>query len=306
MAMLDRFRIGVHCSRGVGPRRGGRTRNEDNFLVAHRGRARFLEGGMEREVRTPNGSGLMLVVADGMGGHDNGALASAAAVQAMLKLYSRGRPRDPATTLVQFVRAAHSRLRQRAVASGAANMGTTLTVLWIIDNDAWWVHVGDSRLYHLRGGGLSLLTRDHIRAEFARRDGRPAPNRPEALSQSFIFGSRGLGDDDNIRVDPGVDSGHVALKAHDRFLLCSDGVCGVLDHDRVADGLALRGGISPAEAAQVLARSSMDAGTTDNITALVVQVDRVLALDDGTRWRLFDEPPTEPRLSRRRTSRSGG
>lgn len=300
--MDDRFRVGVHCSRGIGPRRGGRARNEDNFLVAHRGRARFLDGGAEREVRTQNGAGLMLAVADGMGGHDNGALASAAAVQAMLKLYGRGRPRDPGTTLTQFVRTAHSRLRERAARSGAANMGTTLTVLWIIDNDAWWVHVGDSRLYHLRGGGLSLLTRDHIRSEFAHRDGRPEPRQPGALSQSFIYGSRGLGDDDNIRLDAGIDTGRVPLKAHDRFMLCSDGVCGPLGHDHIADYLTPRAETAPTESAQVLARAAMEAGTTDNITALVVQVDRVLSLDDGARWRLFDEPPTEPRLYRPRSS----
>ncbi len=294
--MLDRFRIGVHCSRGVGPRRGGRARNEDNFLIAYRGRARFLEGGAEREVRTQNGAGLMVVVADGMGGHDNGALASAAAVQAMLKLYSRGRPRAPGHTLTQFVRNAHTRLRSRAASSGAANMGTTLTVLWIIDNDAWWVHVGDSRLYHLRGGGLSQLTRDHVREEFARRDGRPIPDRPGALSQSFIYGSRGLGNDLDIRLDDGIDTGRVMLKPHDRFMLCSDGISGALDHDRLADTLSPRAESTPTDAAGVLARSAMEAGTTDNITAIVVQVDRTLALDDGSRWRLFDEPPTEPRL----------
>ena len=298
--MHDRFRVGLHCSRGVGPTRGGRARNEDNYLVAHRGRARFLDRGVEREVRTANGSGLMVAVADGMGGHDNGALASAAAVQAMLKLYSRGRPRTPTDTLTQFVRQAHRRLRAKAVASGAANMGTTLTVLWIIDNEASWVHVGDSRLYHLRGGGLSLLSRDHTRSEFARRDQRPEPHRPEALSQSFIYGSRGLGDDDDIRIDVGVDSGTVRLKALDRFLLCSDGISGPLSHDGLADALTSGTGATPTETAGVLARTAMESGTTDNVTALLVQVDRVLALDDGSRWRLFDEPPTEPRLHRSR------
>jgi len=298
--MDERFRVGVHCSRGIGPHRGGRSKNEDNFLVATRGRARFMEGGIEREVRTEGGAGLMLVVADGMGGHDHGAMASGAAVQAMLRLFQRGRPRDTGATLTRFVRAAHTRLRDRAASAGATNMGTTLTVLWIIDNDAWWVHVGDSRLYHLRQGGLSQLSRDHIRAEFARRDGRPQPPRPRALSQNFMYGSRGLGDDDGIRIDEGVDTGHVRLQAHDRFLICSDGISGCLSHDRLADMLLPRGEVPPSEAAQVLARAAMESGSDDNVTALVLQVERLLALDDHAGWRLFEEPPTEPRLHRRR------
>lgn len=296
--MHDRFRVGVHCSRGVGPARGGRARNEDNFLVAWQGRARFLEGGIEREVRASHGAGLMVVVADGMGGHDNGAIASAAAVQAMLRLYNRGRPRDPATVLPRFVREAHHRLRDRAARAtqGGTRMGTTLTVLWILDNTAWYVHVGDSRLYLLRSGGLSCVTRDHVRAEFARRDGRPTPPQPAALSQSFIFGSRGLGCDSAVRIDEGIDSGGIELRPHDRFLLCSDGLYGRLTHNHLADGLAPRSDRPPRAVADLLAHSAMTEGTDDNVTAIVVQVDQTLLLDDSAAWRLFDEPPTEPRL----------
>lgn len=298
--MMDRFRIGVHCTRGVGPTRGGRANNEDNYLVAHRGRVRYLDGGAERELRTETGAGLMVAVADGMGGHDNGALASAAAVQALVRLYERGRPRDPADTLLRFVHAAHTRLKQRATTHGLANMGTTLTVLWIVENDAYWVHVGDSRLYLMRGGGLSQLSRDHTREEFARRDGRPIPSQPRSLSQNFLYGSRGLGNDAGIRIDAGVDTGHFALRPHDRLLLCSDGLVGGIRHDRLANLLQPRSEQSPQETAQTLARSAMESGSEDNITAVLVHVDDTLHLESGAGWRLFDEPPTEPRLPHRR------
>jgi len=286
--MDERFRVGVHCSRGIGPHRGGRKHNEDNFLIATRARAWFMDGGIEREVRADGGAGLMVVVADGMGGHDHGAMASGAAVRAMLRLYARGRPRDPGTTLTHFVRAAHTRLRDRAASAGAHNMGTTLTAIWIIDNKAWWVHVGDSRLYHLRNGTLFQLSRDHIRAEFARRDGRPTPPRPRALSQNFMYGSRGLGNDTGIRIDEGIDTGQIVIHEHDRFLLCSDGITGRLSHDGLAHILQPRGETPPSATAQWLARAAMEAGSDDNVTAIVVQIERLLALDDNTGWRLFE------------------
>jgi protein phosphatase len=238
----------------------------------------------------------MLVVADGMGGHSHGALASATAVQAMLRLYSRGRPRAPGVTLTQFVRSAHSRLRDRASSKGATNMGTTLTVLWVIDYEAWWVHVGDSRLYHLRGGTMTQLTQDQVRAEFARRDGRAMPSQPHALSQSFIFGSRGLGHDDNIRLDVGIDTGHLTLEAGDQFLLCSDGLSGAIGPEQMATILAHPPRSTATQTADLLARKAMAAGTTDNVTAMVLRVAKAPAIEDGTQWNLFADAPTVPQF----------
>jgi len=241
----------------------------------------------------------MVVVADGMGGHDNGALASAAAVQAMLRLYERGRPRDPSAALIHFVRSAHDRLRARAAVGGSTNMGTTLTVAWFFDNTVWWVHVGDSRLYHLRGDGLSLLTRDHVRSEFARRDGRPVPTMPDALSQSFIFGSRGLGDDAKIRLDAGLDSGRLRLMPDDRLLLCSDGVSAALHRHDLASILRPDQSGAPSTTATTLAEAAMEAGTTDNVTALVVHVGANVMQGEETQWHLVDNVPTEPLLQHR-------
>ena len=278
--MADRFHIGVHCSRGVGPHDGGREENQDNYLIAYEGRARFLDHDMEREIKTVGRAGLMLAVADGMGGHEFGALASATAIQAMLRLYNRGQPRAPGATLAQFVQRAHVALRARAMTKGAANMGTTLTALWVIENHVWWVHVGDSRLYHLRDGALSQLSRDHTRAEFARRDGRPLPRQPNALCQSFMYGSRGLGHDQRIRLDAGVDTGHFDLAPHDRLLLCSDGVSGALAHHEMGVRLTPSDRHTVSQVANDLAQDAMQAGSTDNVTALVLHMNHLLPADD--------------------------
>ena len=265
-------RVGVVSTRGIGPERGGRVRNEDNYLVVAHGRARFLRDGVEHTMDTP-GPGMMVVVADGMGGHEHGALASAAAVQAMARLVRAGRPVDPDLALHGFVVRAHRQLQLRARERGVGNMGTTLTVAWILGGRAHWVHVGDSRLWLVRDGALRQLSRDHTRGEFAERDGRGPPVSPQALTQNFIFGSRGLGDDDGIRVDAGMDTGTVPLQPGDRLLLTSDGVHGFLE----ARGIeaAVLSDPDPTKAARQVSEASIAAGSDDNITALVVSVDTV-------------------------------
>lgn len=244
---------------------------------------RFRDGSAERE-RLADGTGVLLAVADGMGGHEHGGLASGAAVQALARLHARGRPRAPEQTLRTFVLKAHTRLRDLARDRGAANMGTTLTCAWILEDSVYWVHVGDSRLYLLRDGALSLVTRDHTRREFAARDGRPQPQ-PNALVQNFIFGSRGLGDDAMVRIDVGRDNGSFALRAGDRMLLASDGVFGPLTHDQLRGGL--QSAVSATAAATTLAGGAMQAGGDDNVTALVLFV-RHLTTDQSADWRLYD------------------
>lgn len=274
--MRNKVTIGVVCSRGIGPDRGGRAANEDNYLVCRNGQIRFLENDDEKVVGA-DGAGILLAVADGMGGHDHGALASAAAVQATSLLFRRGIPGDVETTLHGFVLQAHRRLRAKAVERGADNMGTTLTVAWLVGAKAYWAHVGDSRLYHMRGEALHLMTRDHTRGEFARRDARHPPRDPGYLAQNFIFGSRGLGDDEGIRIDAGTDTGVLELKKGDRLILTTDGVSAFVEDHRIRD--AVREAPEPAACATWLLERAMAAGSNDNITAVVARIDDI----DGTR-----------------------
>lgn len=262
-------RTGVVCALGVGPHRGGRAENEDNYLVCHAGTARWLDGRAEH--REPvDGEGALVAVCDGMGGHRSGRLASTTAVRVLAKLYRSTRPIDPAGNLLRYVRDAHAQLHRRASANGPVRMGTTLTACWIVGDEAAWAHVGDSRMYLFRDGGVRLLTRDHTHNEFARRDGLPVVD-DDFLCQSFIFGSRGLGDDVGLRLESGVDSGTEPLRSGDRLLLCSDGVSSVLDDASLAE--LLGGHDDPQAAADALLAAALDAGSTDNITAVVVVVD---------------------------------
>jgi protein phosphatase len=214
---------------------------------------------------------VLLAVADGMGGHEDGALASAAAVQAFSLLWSKGRPEAPELALLRFVLKAHKRLHTTVARRGGVRLGSTLTGAWILDGRLFWVHVGDSRLYFYRNGVLVRLTQDHTHREFALRDQRPIPPDPDRLAQSFVYGSRGLGDDGGIRVDPGRDTGSRHLRQGDIVVLCTDGLSSFVDDRRIAD--ALREVPQPAACAEVLVERAIAHGSNDNVTVMVARVE---------------------------------
>ena len=184
------YRIGVVCTVGVGPDRGGRGRNEDNFLVCHDELVRYVDEGTEQREDCERGDGTVVAVCDGMGGHDDGHVASLTAAKVMSRLYRPGVPTNPERALLRYVRESHDALHSRAAESGPVTMGTTLIVAWLLHGTVSWVNVGDSRLYRLRDQQLELLTRDQTRNEFARRDqATMVPDEGDHLAQNFIYGS---------------------------------------------------------------------------------------------------------------------
>ena len=265
------YRVGVVCSPGVGPERGGREQNEDNYLVCQAGRAAWRVGDRE-QFEAAHGSGVLLAVADGMGGMEGGEMASTVAVRVMAKLYASGRPKDAETAMRHHVIDAHGKLHAQLSANGKrVRMGTTLTLAWLLGGHLSWVQVGDSRLYLYRDVELRRLTVDHTSREFARRDGRRADAYPEDLAQNFIFGSRGIGKDAELRIDTGKDSGREVLLRGDRVVLCTDGLWGPVDDASIADVLSHIA--DPQAAAVACMERAIARGGRDNITVLVVQVD---------------------------------
>ena len=267
------YAIGVVCDVGVGPDLGGRNRNEDNFLVCYDGEARFHSEEGRLIVEPQLGEGALVAVCDGMGGHEDGDVAASTAVQVLRKLYQPSAPRHPARVLLKYIMDSHRQLYNAANEEGPVSMGTTLTVAWFVHGTVAWAHVGDSRLYLLRRGELLQLSTDQTRNEFARRDGLPLTRDGEHLVQNFIYGSRGLGDNTDLRLEHGLDSGAEVLYPGDRVLLCSDGVTTGLKHEALREILADT--LDPQVAAEILTRRAQQAGTRDNVTAVVVRVDEV-------------------------------
>lgn len=272
------YSIGVVCSVGVGSERGGRERNEDNYLICRDGAITYRDGDQER-TEPGVGEGILLSVCDGMGGHTDGDVASTTAVRVMAKLYRPGAPRDAARALMRYILDSHRRLYWKARDQGPVRMGTTLTAVWLLAGNAVWAQVGDSRLYLHRNGKIRQLTPDHTRNEFAKRDGLPETAEGENLAQNFIYGSRGLGDNTALRMEYGLDTGFEALEQGDRLLICTDGLCGPVDEVSINE--VLRNTPAPQAAAVSCMERAIARGSTDNITAVVVRVNELDAPEES-------------------------
>lgn len=164
----------------------------------------------------------LFVLADGIGGHRAGHIASRIAVDAVLAGVRDAPPRDP-DRLLRAVERAHSEVAEAALTQPeCADMGTTLLAVVLSDDTLQLAHVGDCRLYRLRAGELSRLTRDHTVAEEW-----PSPDFEIRHRHQL---TRALGIGETLVVDQATH----ALDAADRYLLCSDGLIRHLEDEELA------------------------------------------------------------------------
>ena len=211
------------------------------------------------------------VVADGMGGHAAGEIASAIAsewIGSRLCEASRTDPGESARVLeATFAGAGREILRQASHDASRAGMGTTATAL-LLDADGRWTvgHIGDSRAYLYRDGELLRLTRDHSWVQEQVERGVLTPAQAHRHPQSNII-TRALGT--GVDSVPEIYTGE--LRGGDRFLLSSDGLTDMLQEERIRE--ILSGAADPETAVSRLVRSANDAGGADNVTAVVVDVE---------------------------------
>ncbi len=207
---------------------------------------------------------FLFVVADGMGGHVAGEVASREAVEAMRDAYD-----GPATTddLRGAVRLANGAVWKRGSDDPTdRGMGTTVTAVAVIDGDTLAVaNVGDSRTYLLRDDELVQLTQDHSFVQEAVRTGQLTRAQAESHPRRSQL-TRALGVSDDVDVDVDV----VEPLTGDRFLLCSDGLWDEVGDELIAMVLINRA--APEEAASELVRWAKEAGGRDNITVIVLDV----------------------------------
>jgi PPM family protein phosphatase len=209
--------------------------------------------------------GHVFVVADGMGGHAVGEKASAKAVRDIPFLYSK-HARDG---IIPAIRRAFQETNAGIYAIGQQNpefrgLGTTSTALILRPEGAWIGHVGDSRAYRIRNGQAEQLTFDHSWVwEIAKRQGVDPDDLGDFKKNVII---RSLGPDPEVEVD--IEGPH-PVEPGDAFLLCSDGLTGVVSPQEVG---AVVTALPPDEAARFLVHLANLRGGPDNITVLIVQV----------------------------------
>jgi protein phosphatase len=210
----------------------------------------------------------LAVVADGMGGHAGGDVASRIAVD-VLDDHTREIGTDRADTLADAVRAAHEAILKAARADPELEgMGTTVTALWVSDGRAVIAHVGDSRAYRWRGGTLEQLTTDQTWVQEQVDAGTISPERArEHPFSSVLTGALGV---ESRELD--VQLHRLEIAPGGTFLLCSDGLVARLTDDEVLAVLQEHADDLDA-AARALVDAANDAGGPDNITVALVRAE---------------------------------
>jgi len=243
--------------------------------ATHTGRVRSTNEDAYCVLRDPAGAYLLLAVADGMGGHEGGEIASALALSTLAREVARGlntAGADPAVVLAMGVEKANQTVYrtsiQRLGMGGTMlglGMGTTLTCSLIVGSRGYIAHVGDSRVYLWREGSLQVITQDHSLVAEMVRDGEIDKDQADQDPRRHVL-TRAVGTQANVVPDlTGID-----LQPGDRMLLCSDGLSGVVS-DQVL-GRVLSSGATCDETATGLVGEALEAGGPDNITAVVLFV----------------------------------
>jgi PPM family protein phosphatase len=207
----------------------------------------------------------IVVVADGMGGAPAGDLASALAVQEVIRGLRAGEAMAEA-----IIRANRRILEMVAEQPGLAGMGSTVTAL-LVAPDTWHFtvgHVGDSRAYRLSEGVFSQITEDHTLVRDLVRSGKIPPGHERQHPLGHVL-SRALGVEDDLEVEE-VEG---VVKDGDRFLLCSDGLVKVMEDAELEDRVRRADPGSLKEVVDGIVREGNERGAPDNITVALLAVD---------------------------------
>ena len=224
-------------------------------------------------VRSGNEDALLIganvfAVADGMGGHRGGEVASATALEPLTELDARrfDAAEDALAALTDaVVRANADVARRSSVDPDLHGMGTTLTAVLVDGRDAHLVHVGDSRAYLARGDRFVQLTDDHTLVQALLDQGRITAEEVATHPHRSVI-TRAIG----VASDVDVDGLRLTLRDGDRIVLCSDGLTGVVDDATIARAVREQ---EPAAAVDTLVDAANAAGGPDNITVVIVSVD---------------------------------
>ncbi len=254
---------------------------------------------IERDEKLLNERGELLIVADGMGGHQSGEVASEQAVESIKKVYYTDLLDDPGQMLKKAIEEANRVIFARAQSENRLGMGTTVVAAVRIDDLLYIAHVGDSRLYIIRNNRVDSVTEDHSLVAEQVAAGILTPEQAKRHPYRNII-SRAVGTSAEVEVE--LREKPIKLEDGDTILLCSDGLTEHLSDDEI---LRLLEGRSPAVASEILVFAANQAGGRDNISVIITQIGtpsttkRMInrtgeEIDDETEpiiyQRLFDQP----------------
>src|SRR5216684_2163189 len=220
-----------------------------------------------REESHSHPGGRLLVVADGMGGHRGGATASRLAGETVKAQYLGSETYDIAKALRESLTRANARIFTEAQTNpDLRGMGTTTSALVVKDNQAWFAHVGESRIYLVRGDEIRQITEDHSLVASMVREGLLTPKEAETHPRRNVL-QRSMGVSEDVEIDV---RGPFQLREGDVFVLCSDGLHGLVKEDEMKEVAKL----SIADAADEFVRRTLERGAPDNVTVIVARAMR--------------------------------
>ena len=211
--------------------------------------------------------GSFFLVADGMGAHAAGELASKLAADGILHLYLKYRDESAPDALARAIRETNAEINRRGTASpDFHNMGTTCSTLLLLPQGAIAAHIGDSRIYRLRGPKLEQLTFDHSLQWELQASGQLAPGSDLAAHVPKNVITRSLGPNPTVPLD--LEGPH-PIEVGDIYLLCSDGLTARVEDSELGPIMAA---LHPEEAARALVDLANLRGGPDNVTIIIVKV----------------------------------
>jgi protein phosphatase len=236
-----------------------------------------------REERASHPGGRLLIVADGMGGHRGGATASRLATEVVKQQYLGSETADPATALREALTRANARIHSEAQSNAdLRGMGTTTSALVLRNDQAWFAHVGDSRIYRVRNDQIEQLTEDHSLVASMVREGLLTTKEAENHPRRNVL-QRSMGVAEEVEIDV---RGPFEIQAGDVFILCSDGLHGVVKENEIKEYASL----PLDEAADRYVKLALERGAPDNVTVLVARIVHADEIGDET---VVDSPYDE-------------
>jgi serine/threonine protein phosphatase PrpC len=211
--------------------------------------------------------GRLAVVADGMGGYEGGQEASRLAVETLVEVYRDYGGDDPQAALVEALQTAHEQIREYSFDHPELRgMGTTCTAAAIVQDALYYVHVGDTRLYLIRDGQITRVTRDHSYVGRLVESGMISPEEAEHHPQRNIL-TAALGTNPDLIMDsPGQPE---PLRPEDVLLICSDGLWGQVRDSEILDAVENK---SAEQTGRRLIELARERGGPDNITVEVLRL----------------------------------
>jgi PPM family protein phosphatase len=250
-----------------------------------------------REEAASRAGGRLMIVADGMGGHRGGGTASRLAVETVKATYLGAESDDIPAALREAMARANTRVFTEAQSNAdLRGMGTTTSALVVRGDKAWFAHVGDSRIYMLRGDEFKQLTQDHSLVATMVREGLLTEAEAETHPRRNVL-QRSVGVTEHVDIDV---VGPIDIQEGDVFVLCSDGLHGVLKEDELKEVAKL-----PIErAADEYVKLALERGAPDNVTVIVAKVVRAGSAGEETVVDEGDAPFDDTIREQRRSAAS--